>query len=626
MKGDEKKKVFAFLQNYSYDPYVINRLIVSAFLYSNDKQGSNNKLINTYLIRETDKDFKSLQVFLDICAIETIEELIQIFEFVISPHERVISGAVYTPSHIREYIVNSCIVGKNRSLRLADIACGCGGFLIDAAKKIHQLTKKKFTEIFEENIWGLDIASYSVERCRIVLTLFAIQNGEEGEIKFNLFVGDALEFKWAENCIEIKENGGFDVIIGNPPYVCSRNIGESTKALLIDWSVAQSGHPDLYIPFFQVAIENLRDEGVLGYITVNTFFKSINGRLIRSYFSENQFSIRIIDFKDEQVFKKRNTYTCICIIEKRKSEYVEYTIATSAMLNASKVFSFEKHNYDQLNDRQGWNLTSISATKSIIIKLEASGDKLFVNFSFSTGIATLKNDIFIFESTHQDSSYFYLQDGDFEYPIEKKVCREVINANKVTDEESLDKLKKKIIFPYSWNKQEFKYKSITGVNFRKLYPCAFYYLSSKRDVLELRDKGKGKYEKWFSFGRAQGLNIKGYKLFLPHIAKEPRFVLSDEQKLFFCNGEAIISHDKRELEILKKILQTRIFWFYIKNTSKPYSSGYWSFGKNYLKDFSIPKLTQFEKDKLLAFESIDEIEAFLAPKYNLTVGELLTMQ
>ncbi len=626
MTGEAKKKIFSFLQEYSYDPLVINRLIVSAFLYSNEKQNCNNKLIRPYLIRQTDKDFKSLQAFLGICSFTEVEDLIQIFEFVISPHERVVSGAVYTPSHIREYIIDTCVVAKNKNLRLADIACGCGGFLIDAAKKIHQLTNKKFVNIFEENIWGLDIASYSVERCRITLTLFAIQNGEEGEINFNLFVGDALEFEWAYNCAEIKKNGGFDVIVGNPPYVCSRNIGESTKALLRDWSVAQSGHPDLYIPFFQIALENLKEGGVLGYITVNTFFKSINGRSIRSYFSENRFSIRIIDFKDEQVFKKRNTYTCICIIEKRRREYIEYTIATSQMLSAPSAFSFEKHDYVQLNDWQGWNLTSFSAVKSIIVKLEASDDKLFLNFSFSTGIATLKNDIFIFKSIRQDASFFYLEDDNFEYPIEKKICREVINANKVTDEISLDKLKKKIIFPYYWNKQELKYKSITGVEFQETYPCAYYYLNSKRALLELRDKGKGKYEKWFSFGRAQGLNIKGYKLFLPHIAKEPRFVLSDEQKLLFCNGEAIISNDKRELEILRKILQTRIFWFYIKHTSKPYSSGYWSLGRNYLKDFSIPKLTDSEKTRLLLMESIDDVETFLAPKYNLSRGELLSMK
>ena len=148
---------------------------------------------------------------------------------------------------------------------MADISCGCGGFLIDAAKNINELTGKDYCQIIEENIWGLDIADYSIQRSKLALSLLALSVGEDRNIKFNLFVGNALTFQW--------KNDGFDIIVGNPPYVCSRNIDTANRNLLGSWEVTSTGHPDLYIPFFQIALENLKPGGTLGYITVNTFFK-----------------------------------------------------------------------------------------------------------------------------------------------------------------------------------------------------------------------------------------------------------------------------------------------------------------------------------------------------------------
>ena len=91
-----------------------------------------------------------------------------------------------------------------------------------------------------------------------------------------------------------RDNGGFDIIIGNPPYVSSSKISQESKDALCNWSVTRTGKTDLYIPFFQIALECLNDNGILGYITVNNFYRSVNGRAFRAYVSYYGYDFKII--------------------------------------------------------------------------------------------------------------------------------------------------------------------------------------------------------------------------------------------------------------------------------------------------------------------------------------------
>ena len=103
-------------------------------------------------------------------------------------------------------------------------------------------------------------------------------------------------------------------------------------------------------------MENLTSDGVLGYITVNTFYKSLNGRAVRSYFSEHKFNLSIVDFRGEQLFKNRSTYTCICIISKVESCTVKYVKSASRDINFIKKSHYISILYDELNDLDGWQL------------------------------------------------------------------------------------------------------------------------------------------------------------------------------------------------------------------------------------------------------------------------------
>lgn len=606
-----------FKKNNISDPNLVDKLIISAYYHINNLTPKNNKLILSCLINENQSvEYDLLKKLCKIIVSETesfeLEELILCFEFVISPHDRIVNGAVYTPQHIRTYITDQAISQFNKidGILIADISCGCGGFLYNAAKYIHENTGKCYSDIFKENIFGIDIQEYSVQRTKLLLSTLAIINNEDNEFySFNLFTDDTLSFNWHKN---INSFSGFDVIIGNPPYVCSRNLTDDTKKKLSRWDVCSSGNPDLYIPFFQIGVELLSKNGVLGYITMNSFFKSLNGRSLRQYFQSIKIDIKIIDFGAEQVFASKNTYTCICFIQNKKSMFLHYKKINSKKLQEKKPI-YDLISYTDINALKGWNLDN----HKIMSKIEKIGTPFGSRYKTRHGIATLKNDVFIFTPTHEDSKYYYLKKNK-NYKIEKSICRNIINSNKLSRKHSLNELIEKLIFPYS---NEDKPKILNEKFLKDNYPNAYIYLLDNKEKLSTRDKGKGVYPNWFAFGRTQSLERVKNKLFLPKISKmPPEGILSNDENMMFYNGIAIINSSMEELAFIKKIIESRLFWTYIKTTSKPYSDNYYSLNGNYINNFGMKNFSPEEINYIINEKNKNKLDLFLESKYGVDLS------
>lgn len=618
------KEIHQYLKFYSPLPKEVDKLIVSAFIEINNLNLINNKLLKEYSIskrksHKRDNLLKFIDIVKNVVQDFNIERLIELFEFVISPSDRIVNGAIYTPSEIRDYIVSQTFRNNTNILNevtVADISCGCSGFLYTAAKELRRRTRNSYQQIFQNQIFGLDIQEYSVTRSKLLLSLLALSEGEDiEEFHFNIHQGDALLFNW-QNYVE--NFAGFQIIVGNPPYVSARNLDENAKENVKLWEVCTTGNPDLYIPFFQIGYENLALNGILGFITMNTFFKSLNGRALRSYFEENRTAIRIIDFGTQQIFKSKSTYTCICFLENIERNYIEYHKSIDKELPTNRN-QYSSINYASLDARKGWNLNE----NEIISRIEATGTPFGEKYKTRHGIATLKNDIYIFKPVAEDDDYFYLQNGSL-YPIEKGICKDILNSNKLSRDINFDTVVEKVLFPYN---DEVKPKALDEDFLRENFPRAFEYLQVKKKILAGRDKGKGKYEKWFAFGRTQSLEKVGNKLFFPKFSdKTPSYLISNDDDLLFYNGQAIIGHSEEEMLLVKKILESRLFWYYIKTTSKPYSSEYYSLNGTYIKNFGIPDFTEDDVDFLINEPNKDIIDSFLENYYNVQLSdELVTI-
>lgn len=608
------QRIFPFLKrNLTQDPLLINRIFVTLYITYNNVSTCNS-FVSKYIINNGDEDYKVLRQVLDFLKKQSVskldlEDMIKLFEFVISPSDRIVTGAIYTPSKIRKRILENSLSKQQNlsSIRVADIACGCGGFLMDVAKYIHKKTGKSYLLIYQENIFGIDIQSYSIERCKILLNLLALSEGECSEFEFNLLNADTLDFHSEGWNVSFTD---FDVIVGNPPYVCGRNMEDGTKEKTKMYEVCNAGSTDLYIPFFQIAIEMIKENGMLGYITMNTFLKSLNARELRKYFMEGSYNISIVDFRGHQVFSGKSTYTCLFFLKKEKSEMLHYYCDENAEL--SKRSGYTDIPYSILDAEKGWNLNE----HKVVSKLESVGIPLAKFCQSRHGIATLSNKTYIFTPIDENDKFYYLEKETHIYQIEKEICKDIVNSNKLNSDISLDKIKHKVIFPYQLC--DGKAFLIDENVMKHKFPMTYKYLESQRDELARRDKGKGKdYPVWYAYGRTQSLVMPSIKLFFPKIANKPlRCALVNAPNLLLYNGMAFVGEDERKMRILQKIFESNIFWNYIVANSKPYSSGYYSLNGSNIKNFGIPIFTEKEVEELLSIQNKDDINNWLVRYYS----------
>ncbi|MBK2258022.1 HsdM family class I SAM-dependent methyltransferase [Francisella philomiragia] len=612
------KQSIDFIEGINNDVTEVNRLFISAFIHAHQLKIENNDFLKKYIISKDTKYYDNVKDFLSTFKdvnnkiVFPFELLIKLFEFVVSPADKIVNGAIYTPQNIRNYITKQSfkeLSSKDfKNVKIGDISCGCGGFLIDASIELKKQTGKSFRAIFEENIFGIDIKDYCIERTKILLSLLAILEGEdEREFIFNLYTANSLEFELLKENSKIKENNGLDLILGNPPYVCSRNMDTKTKQLMRKLDSCKTGHPDLYIAFFEIGYDLLARDGILGFITVNTFMHSINGRAIRNFFRKNKVDLKIIDFKGEQIFKSRMTYTCICIINKRKSDFVYYVSKKEKELDQLSKMKFNKNNYDSLNDCNGWSLKNTR----LISKLESIGTPFGEIYNTKSGIATLKNSVYIFKPIKEDTQYYYMLNN---IKIEKAICKDIVNPNQLNSHNDFESIKEKIIFPYTHNANN-QAQIIEEKVLANKFPGAYAYLLTKQQLLLTRDKGNGKYPIWYAFGRSQSLEKCKNKLFFPNLVKKGfNAILSNDENLYFYNGMAAFAKEEKKLKILQKILTSDVIWDYIEHKGKHYASNYFGLGKNYLKNLGIYNFEEEEIDSLLNL-SDKELNKLLIKKY-----------
>lgn len=611
MTGTMRKETLNTLCKLS-DPRQLDAEVVGSFLVNNGLLPSDGfiaEFLRESVVNHTFED------------IVTIEDVISVFEQAVPIEERTKNGAIYTPSYIRDFIINQLSAENQNKFNnglIIDPACGCGAFLFTAAQVIRN-NGYSFQSIISR-LYGVDISANSIRRTKLLLALIALTNDEYiNESDLHIYCANSLSFDFCQ-FDAVKMNGGYDYVIGNPPYVRSKNIETESKALLPNWEVGISGNVDLYLPFFEIGIKILNEHGRLGYITLNSFFKSVNARGLRKYMVKHQIGLDIIDFGDELIFGKKLAYTCITFISKQERDFIKYHRASSVAIRNNDYFEYDIIPYIGLDCHKGWNLNQ-SDVLQIIERIEQTGLPLGDKYIIKNGIATLANDVFIFHPYKEDNLYYYVRIKGLEYCIEKAICKDIIKPNILHSEDEIHDLIEKVIFPYDSNN-----KPIPEALFISKYPKAYQYLSLHRRRLDNRDKGAGNFPVWYAFGRTQAISDKGKKLLFPYMTDVPHFVFTDNENMLIYCGYAIYHQDERELKALKRILESSVFHYYMKHTSKPYATGYYSYAKNYVKNFGIYNLSQKQTDELLSLILKEDIDNYVEDLYgiDLTANKCVT--
>ena len=290
------------------------------------------------------------------------------------------------------------------NLKILDPACGSGAFLNQALEHLIQehnnlqndlaLMGDLFSSyqveesVLENNIYGVDINEDAVEIAKLSLWLRTAKKGRP----LTKLVDKIL---CANSLLEMPfEEGIFDIVIGNPPYVRQEMIKE-IKPQLKEKYKTFVGTADLYVYFYELGIKMLKENGLKGYICSNKFFRAKYGEKLREYILTNTTIDRIANFNGIKVFEDATVDSAITLFKKSIPNNISFEVVDTDLLNSFKM---------KQDDLTMTSFTFISEKElNIKKKIEEIGEPLKDwDLNFYIGIKTGFNEAFIIDSLKKD--------------------------------------------------------------------------------------------------------------------------------------------------------------------------------------------------------------------------------
>lgn len=406
-------------------------------------------------------------------------------------------------------------------------------------------------------------------------------------------------FNWEEAFPSVSNKGGFDYVIGNPPYVEVKNYNVElpTMASYIKcrYKSSKNGKIDLAIPFIERGLEFLNPTGSLGFLIQKRFFKTDYGKGIRKLISGNRLLRHIHDYEETNLFDGRITYVAILVCDKSSTDNEYFTYQSS---KNQELFSLSK---DSISETP-WNFDNPYLTNLILSKrknLGCLGDICHIK----VGVQVLWDPAYHINVDYVDSDYIYgstaLEDN---IKLEKSACRALM-CNEHFVPLSIRPEDTYIIFPY--DVKNGKAEEIIFSDFQERFPLAASYLARHRNRIEsevqtlpLRYPSLDKEETWHLFTRANNHNAVYRKICVPMTTQDPQAAVisnetayCDNANMFFINIEDIT--DDR-LYALAGIINSTPFAFFAKLIANPQQNGYYKFNKQFLDPVPFPTLSYNE--------------------------------
>ncbi|MCY4418451.1 MAG: Eco57I restriction-modification methylase domain-containing protein [Cytophagales bacterium] len=478
-------------------------------------------------------------------------------------------GQVFTPPAIVNLMLDSIGYSGPDILckRVLEPSFGDGAFLEEIVKRyILSAQKEGWNEErtkrgIENCVCGVEIDDRLFQTTIASLDRLAISFGIGG-ISWKL---ENKDFLLSERKKE------YQIVVGNPPYIRLHHLRKETRdRLRARFKFCKRGTTDIYIAFFELGLSMLSKDGVLAYITPNTFMKNTSNQTFRDYISANNLMSMFIDFGSYRIFENVNTYNCISILQRdRTSNSFSYHRSLSGKPKCTNVLRCQDYIGRKFifGDKEELRLLSKVQSRKPL--------GLIANVQY--GLCTQRDDVYISHSVEDTDRDYCLFNGQ---KMERAILRPIVKGSRMKDGK-----KRRIIFPY--RKVGNRWTAIPESKMRRDYPYLYNYLLSHKDSLLKRDADKGVL--WYEFGRSQSIQtIHKKKLIIDQIVNGKVNVCQVDSDTMAYSGIILtLKWDKTPLHDIKEMLGTDEFLKYARFLGKDMQNDYKTITTSIIRQYGI---------------------------------------
>ena len=366
---------------------------------------------------------------------------------------------------------------------------------------------------------------------------------------------------------------GFDVVIGNPPYISHDKISKQLKTKIKNGYQSYQPFADMYCYFIEKAINLQNEGGILSFITSNSYLRAEYGAPIRNLLRSKNVLLRMLNIEDSQVFESAIVNVAIIVSRKPINVSDDFCFVVNSPFSGNSFEDFVRangFNYPQVYfDSKSWNLAEPKLVE-LQKKLESSGKTLEeLNTKIRLGIATGSNEAFLVD---EDQKREFCEKN----PINIEIIKPILRGRDISR------------YSYTLPKQ---YVLLTknGVNVKKDYPDIYEHLASFGDKF----KNRGAQGQHWTNLRACSFydDFKKEKIVWIELSDLGRFSLCNDEVYLLNSAYFLLPPSDINSKFLLGILNSSTIRFYLSLVAETSGMGTSRWINNYVKEFPIPVVT-----------------------------------
>ncbi len=392
---------------------------------------------------------------------------------------------------------------------------------------------------------------------------------------------------------------GFDIVIGNPPYIRIQELDKSLSEYYKRAYKTAFKNYDIYILFIEKAVSNLMKlSGNVCFINPVKFIKSDYGTKLKELIYQESLLQSFIDLTDVEVFSNATTYTGIFLLSKRSKNSFGYTKLEKdqvANLSSLSTLTPDRVLYNKISEKD-WLLGS-AESQLVFEKIKCFPTSLSEMSEIFVGLQTSADPVYIMEV--RENQLYSKHTGKL-YQFDYDIVKPLLKGGEIK-RYSAPELKYKIIFPY-----QVKNSSVNLLSEKELtskYPLIWEYFVECQEKLKGRENGKMNISGWWAFGRNQNLGcFVQHKIMTQVLANHSSLTLDLNGEYYFVGGGTAggygitLKEDTQvSYEYLLGILNSTLLEKYLQSYSTPFRGGFFAYNRETMGKFPIPIATKLEQ-------------------------------